>query len=76
LILPFCSPTSGAAQVPGLLFWAFNGLLLVVDITGKPSFISRYRIQVGKNEPVSIAASSPGHSPESRVRGPEKPRPV
>ncbi|XP_073913165.1 fatty acid hydroxylase domain-containing protein 2 isoform X1 [Castor canadensis] len=42
----------GAAQVPGLLFWAFNGLLLVVDITGKPSFISRYRIQVGKNEPV------------------------
>ncbi|XP_048190240.1 fatty acid hydroxylase domain-containing protein 2 [Perognathus longimembris pacificus] len=43
---------TGAALVPGLLFWAFNGLLLVVDTTGKPNFISRYRIQVGKNEPV------------------------
>ncbi|XP_004737809.1 fatty acid hydroxylase domain-containing protein 2 isoform X2 [Mustela nigripes] len=42
----------GATQVPVLFFWAFNGLLLVVDTTGKPNFISRYRIQVGKNEPV------------------------
>ncbi|KAG8509248.1 Fatty acid hydroxylase domain-containing protein 2 [Galemys pyrenaicus] len=41
----------GATQVPALLFWAFNGLLLVVDTTGKPHFISRYRIQQGKNEP-------------------------
>ncbi|XP_059030102.1 fatty acid hydroxylase domain-containing protein 2 isoform X3 [Mustela lutreola] len=36
----------GATQVPVLFFWAFNGLLLVVDTTGKPNFISRYRIQV------------------------------
>nr|KAF6446710.1 fatty acid hydroxylase domain containing 2 [Rousettus aegyptiacus] len=42
----------GATQVPSLFFWSFNGLLLVVDTTGKPNFISRYRIQVGKNEPV------------------------
>ncbi|XP_059126593.1 fatty acid hydroxylase domain-containing protein 2 isoform X2 [Peromyscus eremicus] len=42
----------GAALVPGLCFWGFNGLLLVVDTTGKPTFISRYRIQLGKNEPV------------------------
>ncbi|XP_004696805.1 fatty acid hydroxylase domain-containing protein 2 [Echinops telfairi] len=42
----------GATQVPNLLFWSFNVLLLVVDTTGKPSFISRYRIQIGKNEPV------------------------
>ncbi|XP_040129022.1 fatty acid hydroxylase domain-containing protein 2 isoform X3 [Ictidomys tridecemlineatus] len=41
----------GTTQVPCLLFWAFNGLLLVVDTTGRPNFISRYRIQVGKNEP-------------------------
>lgn len=47
-----CFPTLGATQVPSLLFWSFNGLLLVVDTTGKPNFISRYRIQVGKNEPV------------------------
>lgn len=44
----------GATQVPGLLFWAFNGLLLVADITGKPNFITRYRIQLGKNEPVDM----------------------
>ncbi|ELV12310.1 fatty acid hydroxylase domain-containing protein 2 isoform X2 [Tupaia chinensis] len=42
----------GTTSVPFLLFWAFNGLLLVVDTTGKPNFISRYRIQIGKNEPV------------------------
>ncbi|XP_047412122.1 fatty acid hydroxylase domain-containing protein 2 [Sciurus carolinensis] len=42
----------GTTQVPCLIFWAFNGLLLVVDTTGKPNFISRYRIQAGKNEPV------------------------
>uniref|UniRef100_A0A8C9H888 FAXDC2 n=2 Tax=Piliocolobus tephrosceles TaxID=591936 RepID=A0A8C9H888_9PRIM len=56
----------GAIQVPCLFFWSFNGLLLVVDTTGKPNFISRYRIQVGKNEPVSIIATSPGQSTESK----------
>lgn len=44
--------TLGATGVPALVFWVFSGLLLVVDTTGKPSFISRYRIQAGKNEPV------------------------
>ncbi|KAM6224234.1 fatty acid hydroxylase domain-containing protein 2 [Rhynchocyon petersi] len=39
-------------QIPNLFFWIFNGLLLVVDTTGKPNFISRYRIQMGKNDPV------------------------
>uniref|UniRef100_A0A667H9S6 Fatty acid hydroxylase domain containing 2 n=1 Tax=Lynx canadensis TaxID=61383 RepID=A0A667H9S6_LYNCA len=37
--------------VPGLFFWSFNGLLLVADTARKPNFISRYRIQVGQNEP-------------------------
>ncbi|XP_021552956.1 fatty acid hydroxylase domain-containing protein 2 [Neomonachus schauinslandi] len=37
---------TGVTQVPSLVFWSFNGLLLVVDTTGKPNFISRYRIQV------------------------------
>nr|XP_045362666.1 fatty acid hydroxylase domain-containing protein 2 isoform X3 [Camelus bactrianus] len=43
----------GAIQVPFLVYWSFSGLFLVVDTTGKPNFISRYRIQVGKNEPTS-----------------------
>uniref|UniRef100_A0A8I5ZS99 Fatty acid hydroxylase domain containing 2 n=1 Tax=Rattus norvegicus TaxID=10116 RepID=A0A8I5ZS99_RAT len=42
----------GVVLVPGLCFWGFNGLLLMVDRTGKPTFISRYRIQLDKNEPV------------------------
>nr|XP_020467607.1 fatty acid hydroxylase domain-containing protein 2 [Monopterus albus] len=42
----------GTVLLPALLFWLFNALLLVVDTTGKPSFITRYRIQVDENKPV------------------------
>ncbi|XP_044520412.1 fatty acid hydroxylase domain-containing protein 2 isoform X1 [Gracilinanus agilis] len=42
----------GVALIPSIVFWSFNALLLVVDTTGKPHFISRYRIQDGKNDPV------------------------
>ncbi|NWY57455.1 FXDC2 protein, partial [Chionis minor] len=42
----------GAAAVPGLAFWCFNGIFIVADLTGKPTFITRYRIQLGKNDPV------------------------
>lgn len=46
---------TGAVLVPALLFWAFNALLLLVDVTGRPQLITRYRIQQGKNEPVDGA---------------------
>ncbi|XP_013884030.1 fatty acid hydroxylase domain-containing protein 2 [Austrofundulus limnaeus] len=42
----------GTMLAPTLAFWGLNGLLLLVDITGKPSFITRYRIQEDKNNPV------------------------
>ncbi|XP_077596215.1 fatty acid hydroxylase domain-containing protein 2 [Stigmatopora nigra] len=42
----------GTMLVPTIVFWGFNGLLLLVDTTGKPSFITRYRIQADKNNPV------------------------
>ncbi|KAM8993805.1 fatty acid hydroxylase domain-containing protein 2 isoform 2-T2 [Ara ararauna] len=42
----------GAALMPTLAFWCFNGILMVADVTGKPTFITRYRIQLGKNDPV------------------------
>ncbi|XP_074467093.1 fatty acid hydroxylase domain-containing protein 2 [Sebastes fasciatus] len=42
----------GTMLVPTLAFGVTNGLLLLVDTTGKPSFITRYRIQVDKNNPV------------------------
>ncbi|XP_032996242.1 fatty acid hydroxylase domain-containing protein 2 isoform X2 [Lacerta agilis] len=41
-----------AGIIPSLFFWSFNGILMVADATGKPSFITRYRIQLGKNDPV------------------------
>ncbi|KAM8900171.1 fatty acid hydroxylase domain-containing protein 2 isoform 5-T5 [Spinachia spinachia] len=42
----------GTMLVPTLAFWGVNALLLLVDTTGKPAFITRYRIQVDKNNPV------------------------
>ncbi|KAK0131154.1 Fatty acid hydroxylase domain-containing protein 2 [Merluccius polli] len=42
----------GTMLAPFLTFWFTNGLLLLVDLTGRPSFITRYRIQVDKNIPV------------------------
>nr|XP_046266623.1 fatty acid hydroxylase domain-containing protein 2 isoform X1 [Scatophagus argus] len=42
----------GTMLFPTLTFWMSNALLLIVDITGKPSFIARYRIQMDKNSPV------------------------
>ncbi|TWW75085.1 fatty acid hydroxylase domain-containing protein 2 [Takifugu flavidus] len=45
----------GTMLLPSLTFWGLNALLLVVDTTGKPSFITRYRIQLDKNNPVDPA---------------------
>ncbi|XP_058483923.1 fatty acid hydroxylase domain-containing protein 2 [Solea solea] len=42
----------GTMLMPTLVFWIPNALLLFVDVTGKPSFITRYRIQMDKNNPV------------------------
>ncbi|XP_004076095.1 fatty acid hydroxylase domain-containing protein 2 [Oryzias latipes] len=42
----------GTMFAPTVAFWVSNGLLLLVDTTGKLSFITRYRIQMNKNEPV------------------------
>ncbi|XP_025056787.1 fatty acid hydroxylase domain-containing protein 2 [Alligator sinensis] len=43
---------SGTLLVPFLVFWCVNGVYMVADVTGKPNFITRYRIQLGKNDPV------------------------
>ncbi|KAG7261668.1 hypothetical protein CRUP_010874 [Coryphaenoides rupestris] len=42
----------GTMLAPFLAFWITNGLLLLVDMTGRPSFITRYRVQADKNNPV------------------------
>ncbi|XP_023840548.1 fatty acid hydroxylase domain-containing protein 2 isoform X1 [Salvelinus sp. IW2-2015] len=43
---------AGAMCVPFAAFWGSNLLLMLVDYTGMPNFITRYRIQVDKNNPV------------------------
>lgn len=36
-----------------VIFWAFNGFLFVLDLTCWPQFLTRYKIQEGKNTPVN-----------------------
>ncbi|XP_034539120.1 fatty acid hydroxylase domain-containing protein 2 [Notolabrus celidotus] len=48
----------GTMLLPTLTLWLSNGLLLLVDTTGKPSFVTRYRIQMDKNNPVDPAKLS------------------
>ncbi|MEE6478308.1 hypothetical protein FKM82_011812 [Ascaphus truei] len=42
----------GTMMIPSLSFWVYNAVLMLIDLTGKPNFITRYRIQLGKNNPV------------------------
>lgn len=34
------------------VFWFFNALLMILDLTGRPQYLLRYKIQEGKNQPV------------------------
>jgi len=35
-----------------IVFWTANALLLVVDLTGRPQFIAKYKVQQDKNVPL------------------------
>lgn len=48
--------STGTMLVPMVVLWGFNALLLLADTTGKPSFITRYRIQADKNDPVGFGS--------------------
>ena len=37
-----------------LSFWILNGLLLIVDVTGKPDWLIKYKVQEDQNVPVRI----------------------
>ncbi|XP_033125808.1 fatty acid hydroxylase domain-containing protein 2-like [Anneissia japonica] len=43
----------GTNLVACITFWALNAFFLFMDITGRPAFLRRYKIQEGKNDPVS-----------------------
>ncbi|KAF5886261.1 fatty acid hydroxylase domain-containing protein 2, partial [Clarias magur] len=45
----------GTMLVPTFCFWLCNGFFLFADMTGKPTFITRYRIQLDKNNPAEAA---------------------
>jgi methylsterol monooxygenase len=39
--------------VSGVLsFWILSGLFLAVDLTGRPRWVTKYKVQPGKNQPV------------------------
>lgn len=42
----------GTLLIPTIVFWAFNIILMVFDVSGKPSIITRYKIQTDKNKPI------------------------
>lgn len=35
-----------------IVFWTSNGFLMILDLTGQPKFLLKYKIQKGKNVPV------------------------
>ena len=45
---------SGTAIVSFVAFWGFNAFLLLLDVTGRPKFLQRYKIQEEKNVPVRV----------------------
>eukprot|EP00112_Aurelia_sp_Birch-Aquarium-sp1_P004462 Seg1507.11 transcript_id=Seg1507.11/GoldUCD/mRNA.D3Y31 product="Fatty acid hydroxylase domain-containing protein 2" protein_id=Seg1507.11/GoldUCD/D3Y31 len=42
----------GGTVFPALVFWLFGGLFIFVDVTGRPAFLLKYKIQDDKNTPV------------------------
>ncbi|XP_043925415.1 fatty acid hydroxylase domain-containing protein 2 [Protopterus annectens] len=42
----------GTLVIPAIVFWFFNIILLMIDVSGKPSIITRYKIQPDKNKPI------------------------
>ena len=37
----------------GVMYWGFNAFLLCSDLYGWPRWMAKYKIQTGKNEPVT-----------------------
>lgn len=48
---------SGTYIVLLIVFWGFNIPLTFVDLTGKPAWVKKFKIQHGKNEPVSSSVT-------------------
>ena len=37
-------------------YWLFSGFFLIIDVTGKPAFVLKYKIQDDQNMPVNISS--------------------
>ena len=53
-IINRCFYSLGTTVVTATWFWLVAGLFLFVDVTGRPSFLMRYKIQDAKAVPVSM----------------------
>lgn len=43
----------GTLIVTSIVYWGLGGLYLLTDLTGRPKFLQRYRIQDVRTQPVS-----------------------
>lgn len=42
----------GTTVLTILVYWIFGGIYTFLDLTNRPKFLRRYKIQPGTNEPV------------------------
>ena len=45
---------SGTNVITFVVFWLFSALYILIDITGRPKWALKFKIQDGQNMPVSI----------------------
>lgn len=50
---PFTLSVWGTMLVAGAVYWTLGGLFLLTDLTGRPKWLQRYRVQDVRMEPVS-----------------------
>nr|KAG5695760.1 hypothetical protein BaRGS_013848 [Batillaria attramentaria] len=47
------APSKSTSVMTAIVFWVPNLLLMILDVTGRPAALLKYKVQPGKNSPVS-----------------------
>jgi len=55
MLIVCCYMSVATVIVSCSVFWFFNALLMILDLTGRPQYLLRYKIQEGKNQPVGFS---------------------
>jgi len=51
---PMCLWVLGTTTVVFLVYWLYAAIFTIMDITNRPKFLRKYKIQPGHNEPVDL----------------------